>query len=55
MNQCHPPAIVGSSVENNGFHKFRRKGDTTMKKLTVRYIRYALVLLANVGFRLALN
>jgi hypothetical protein len=26
-----------------------------MKKLTVRYIRYALVLLSNVGFRLAAN
>jgi hypothetical protein len=55
MNQCLPPAKVCTSVENNGFHKFRRKGDTTMKKLTVRYIRYALVLLANVGFKLTLN
>jgi hypothetical protein len=55
MNQCPPPAIVGSSVQNNGFHKFRKKGDTTMKKLTVRYIRYVLVLLANVGFKLSLN
>jgi hypothetical protein len=26
-----------------------------MKKLTVRYIRYALLLLANVGFKLSLN
>jgi hypothetical protein len=26
-----------------------------MKKLTIRYIRYALVLLANVGFKLTAN
>jgi hypothetical protein len=55
MNQSPPPAIVCPSVENNGFHEFRRKGDTIMKKLTIRYIRYALALLANIGFRLAVN
>jgi len=32
-----------------------KKGDPTMKKLTFRYIRYALALLANVGFKLATN
>jgi hypothetical protein len=50
------PAIVWSSSENNGSHENEKEKETQpMKKLTVRYIRYALVLLANVGFKLSMN
>lgn len=53
------PAIVWSSSENNGFHEnkkdLQQKETQPMKKLTFHYIRYALALLANVGFRLSAN
>jgi hypothetical protein len=37
------------------FRTSYRLGDLTMKKLTIRYIRYALALLANIGFKLYAN
>jgi hypothetical protein len=48
------PAIVWSSSENVVFTK-TKKETQPMKKLTFHYIRYALALLANVGFKLTAN
>jgi hypothetical protein len=46
--------LCGGPTSHNRF-TIEKEGDLPMKKLIVRYVRYLLALLANVGFGRNLN